>query len=150
MNYYRSVSRKVRTALSISPGDWGILFKSWVLLLWFDLLLKSLPFPRVLAIASSHSVQEPPDQAWAIIRRCQRMVQLTSRMHLYKMECLRQALALKKILGGRGIDTELRFGVRKTSEIFLAHAWLEYEGISIELSNSRITFDQLSTLKERS
>ena len=94
--------------------------------------------------------EPPPDQAWEIIRRYQRLVILAARNHLYRMECLRQALTLKKLLGGQGIVTELRFGIRKEAKQLLAHAWLEYEGHSIELShNGNDHFEPLTILKDR-
>jgi hypothetical protein len=91
----------------------------------------------------------PSGQAWEIIRRHQRFVLLAARYHLTRRGCLRQALALKWMLGAQGIPTELRFGARKTEEQFLAHAWLEYEGRSIELTHGSESFKPLKTLEHQ-
>jgi hypothetical protein len=153
MDYYRSARRKIRTALTLSHGDLGIFIKAWFWLLVIDLLLRSLPFPRVQQfVASQIKVRGaiPSGQAWETIRRNQRLVILAARNHLYRMECLRQALTLKGMLGAQGIPTELRFGARKTEEGFLAHAWLEYERQSIELAqNGKERFEPLKTLEDR-
>ena len=152
MGYCRSLNRKIRTALTLSRGDWGVLVKAWIWLLYIDLLLRSRPFPRVREfVANQPKVlpEPPPSQAWAIIRRYQRFVTLAARNHLYPMECLRQALTLKKMLVGQGVATELRFGVRKEAKHLLAHAWLEYEGQSIELTHGNEHFETLTTLEDR-
>jgi hypothetical protein len=152
MDYYRSASHKIRTALTLSSGDWGIFIKAWVWLLVVDLLLRSRPYPRVQQfVGNRYQVRQaiPSGQAWEIIRRHQRLVLLAARYHLTRMGCLRQALALKWMLGAQGIPTELRFGARKTEEQFLAHAWLEYEGRSIELTNGSESFKPLKTLEQR-
>jgi hypothetical protein len=42
--------------------------------------------------------------------------------------CLPQALAVHAVLRRRGLDPELRIGVRKADERFEAHAWVELAG----------------------
>lgn len=42
--------------------------------------------------------------------------------------CLARSLTLWLLLKNSGIDTDLRFGMKKKNELLLAHAWLEYEG----------------------
>jgi Transglutaminase-like superfamily len=139
MDYYRSAIHKVKTALSLSRGDWAVFIHAWSQLLLVDLLLRSRPYKQALKYVDDqgkpqmHSISSA--QAWEIIRRDQRLVILASRYHLYKMECLRQALTLKGLLGAQGLHTEICFGVKKTETEFLAHAWLEYEDQTIELSD---------------
>ncbi len=150
MGYYRSLSHKIQTALSFHLSDWSILLRAWVWLLRVDLLLRTRPFARVQVTMERWSKPRralPPEQAWEQIRRYQRFVILAARLHLYPMRCLRQSLALQVMLGGQGIATTLRIGVRKEAEQFWAHAWLEYEGQSIELSNSYETFKPLAPLE---
>ena len=153
MDYYRSLNHKIHTALTLSRGDWGILVKAWIWLWYIDLFLRSQPFPRVQQfVANQHKVQQEilPDKAWEIIQHNQRFVTLAARNHVYHMGCLRQALTLKTFLGEQGIGTRLRFGVRKETDQLLAHAWLEYEGQSIELSHDgKEHFQPLRTLEDR-
>ena len=152
MDYYRSALHKVRTALGLSAGDWNIFILAWAGLLVTDLLLRSRPFPRVQVWVDSKYKARPTiasEQAWEIIRRKQRLVQLAARYSLYRMECLRQALVLQALLGADGLRSELRFGARKTGEGLLAHAWLEYAGQSIELNHAREAYQPLRPLKKQ-
>ena len=152
MDYYRSALHKIRTALGLSAGEWAIFIQAWAGLLLIDLCLRSRPFPRVQKWVDSRYKARPAipsGQPWEIIRRHQRLVELAARYSLYRMECLRQALILQARLGAAGLRTEIRFGARKTGEQFLAHAWLEYEGQSIELSNTYENYQPLKTLEER-
>lgn len=48
---------------------------------------------------------------------------------LYRANCLQRSFVLWWLLRRRGIDTQLRIGVRKRGARFEAHAWLEYDGI---------------------
>jgi hypothetical protein len=45
--------------------------------------------------------------------------------------CLARSLTLWALLRRRGIETELRVGYRKRDGGIEGHAWLEYEGVSI-------------------
>ncbi len=45
--------------------------------------------------------------------------------------CLARSLTLWTLLRRRGVETELRVGYRKRDEKIEGHAWLEYEGVSI-------------------
>jgi hypothetical protein len=152
MDYYRSLSHKLHTALGLERREWGIFIQAWFWLLGFDLLLRTRPYPRVQQWVDGKGKEQqavPSVQAWEIIRRSQRFVLLAARYHLYRMTCLRQALTLKRMLGVKGIPTELRFGARKTGGQFLAHAWLEYEGQSIELTHTSESFKALKPLGQQ-
>jgi hypothetical protein len=152
MDYYRSARRKVRTALTLSHGDQGIFIKAWVWLLYIDLLLCSRPYPRVqLFVEKQYKARQviSSAQSWGVIRRDQRLVLLAARNHLYWMGCLRQALTLKGLLGAQGIATELRLGVRKEPNQLFAHAWLEFEGRSIELTHGSEPFKPLKPLEDK-
>jgi hypothetical protein len=45
--------------------------------------------------------------------------------------CLEESLALWWLLGRQGITCDLRVGVRKQSERFEAHAWVEHNSIAL-------------------
>jgi hypothetical protein len=153
MNYYRSAIRKLHTALTLSRADWEIFIKAWFWLAYIDVLLRSRPYMRVLQLVES----QPPKkqvtdsaQAWNIILHNQRFVRLAAQYHFHWMGCLRQALTLKKFLAAQGIPTELRFGVRKGTDQFLAHAWLEFERQSIDfVQYGKEPFIPLAALQDR-
>lgn len=45
--------------------------------------------------------------------------------------CLEQSLALWYLLQKQNVPASLRIGVRKTTEKFEAHAWVEHEGLAL-------------------
>jgi len=153
MGLYTLISRKIRTALTLSIGDWWILWQAWILLLVFDLRLRRLPFKQVQRLAANeqetHATQA--DGADETIRctqptigRMQHLVGIAARHHLYPMTCLRQSLALQWLLGRQGITTDLRIGVRKDEDKLNAHAWLEYAGQRIDVQQDEHSFAPLA------
>jgi hypothetical protein len=52
-----------------------------------------------------------------------------SRFSPWPANCLQQSLTLGWLLRRRGIDSQLRIGVRKQGGRFEAHAWVEHEGV---------------------
>ena len=54
------------------------------------------------------------------------MVSIAARYGLFRATCLRQALLVFWLLRRRGIQTDLRIGVRREGESIFAHAWLNY------------------------
>ena len=119
---------------SISLSDMGDLVSAWFLLLFVDVGLRLFSFQRVQRMLRSNRLAMPSDDSEKtsqIIQRQRWVVNLASHYHLIKMTCLRRALTLQKMLDGRGIQSELRFGVRKETDKLEAHAWLEREGVVI-------------------
>jgi hypothetical protein len=57
-----------------------------------------------------------------------RMVGAAERRSPGKFTCLEESLVLWYLLRWQGIAARLRIGVRKISEKFEAHAWVEYNG----------------------
>jgi hypothetical protein len=60
-----------------------------------------------------------------------RMVRAAVRHGIGHPTCLEESIALWWLLGRQGITTELRIGVRKESEKFEAHAWVERDGVPL-------------------
>jgi len=80
-----------------------------------------------------------------------RMVRAAVRHSLVHPTCLEESLALWWLLKRQHIACDLRIGVRKDSEKFEAHAWVEREGMALNEPESLHThyaaFDSaLSTL----
>jgi hypothetical protein len=56
-------------------------------------------------------------------------VSIAGRRSLWRTTCLRQALLLEALLARRGVESELRIGVRNSAATgFGAHAWVERAG----------------------
>src|SRR5262249_3305256 len=108
----------------------GLLF--WLLVA--DLALRALPYRRAAALLATR-VRRPrrgsglsEGQALALASQ----VDAAARYHLYPMQCLRCALVLRRLLARRGAAAEIRFGVRKEGGRLIAHAWVEWNGRSLD------------------
>jgi hypothetical protein len=60
-----------------------------------------------------------------------RMVRAAVRHSVAHPTCLQESLVLWWLLGRQGIPCDLRVGVRKDSEKFEAHAWVERDGVAL-------------------
>jgi hypothetical protein len=132
-----SIWGKLGAAAALPAGDWLILIEAWALLPVVDVMLRRRPFPLVQAWAGRRSrrpgVMKKGGQGEGI-RRAERMrylVDAAANNHLYRLTCLRRALVLQRLLGQRGIGSELRFGVQKSETGLEAHAWVEVEGQAV-------------------
>jgi hypothetical protein len=64
-------------------------------------------------------------------RAAARLVDAAARRGVYRATCLPRSLVLWCLLRRRGIDADLRIGVRKEDGQFQAHAWVEYRGVAL-------------------
>jgi len=80
------------------------------------------------------------------IRGICRMVGAAQRRSPGRFTCLEESLVLWYLLRRQGIAARLRIGVRKISEKFEAHAWVEYNGEALnepeQLHRHYAAFDQ--------
>ena len=60
-----------------------------------------------------------------------RMVRAAVRHGLGHPSCLEESLTLWWMLARQGISSEVRIGVRKQTENFEAHAWVERDGVAL-------------------
>ncbi|HXU43968.1 MAG TPA: lasso peptide biosynthesis B2 protein [Thermoanaerobaculia bacterium] len=94
-------------------------------LLRIDLGLRTVGFARLTRALDK---RRPSAREAARAEDWIRAVDVAGRHHLYPMRCLPRALALRHLLAEQGIETDLRFGVRKEGAELAAHAWLEIDG----------------------
>ena len=105
-----------------------VLLQAAILLPVIGLMLRLVGYDRVYSTLLHRSVKNgaPPNgispEAVAL------MVAVVVRRHLYKGKCLQQSLTLWYLLRRRGLDPELRIGVRKAGDQLEAHAWVQYQG----------------------
>jgi hypothetical protein len=63
-------------------------------------------------------------------------------MHLFQRNfpylgrCLARSLTAWFLLKKKGIETELKFGMKKENGELLAHAWIEYEGVPLRTDST--------------
>jgi len=97
------------------------------------LILVVVPFRRLYPIMA-RAASVPRGSRWnqetaaAMAHTVARMVDMASRNSLGQPTCLHRSLVVWWLLRRRGLESELRFGVRKRGEVFEAHAWVEHAG----------------------
>lgn len=64
-----------------------------------------------------------------------RLVAIASYKGLIRANCLQRSLCVWFLLLHRGIDSDIRIGVRKAGQALAAHAWVEHIGIPLGESN---------------
>ena len=123
--------RRLRRLLSLSPRQWaGLVQAYWLLLrarLWSLIHRDALGLP-IAALGSS--LQHPPltPVQQRVVAEGVRLVDIASRYPFRWALCLPRSLALLWWLKARGIQADLRIGVRKEGQELIAHAWVEYQG----------------------
>jgi hypothetical protein len=120
------MKRRIQALLTLPPIDLWVLAQAWTLLAVVDVGLRLLPLRRVQRMLAPGAREA--SRAQVSCEQLQRLVRAAADHHLYPMHCLQRSLVLQRLLSRRGIETELRFGVRKEGEQLHAHAWLERGG----------------------
>ncbi len=113
------------------PATWALLVEAWLGLLLSDLRLRLGRQGGLQAGGRSSALQPPLPPELERARQLDRLVRAAARLFWPPMTCLRRALALRGMLARRGLQAELRIGVRKTADGLHAHAWLELGGVPL-------------------
>ena len=122
----------IKQFIGLGAAEKRTFVRAWLLLLAVDLGL------RVTSLAKVHgwlgrglppqvAPPEPRALAWMVWRQ----VDAAARHHLVPMSCLRQSLALQRLLAERGLLVGVYIGARKEQGRLYAHAWIEVEGEAI-------------------
>ena len=86
--------------------------------------------------AARSTEQETPD--WEFIRHRAAAVSRASRYPFRWAHCLQRSLALREWLAADGVPSEVRYGMRRDGEAYLAHAWLICAGHVVNDSERNI------------
>jgi hypothetical protein len=133
MDWWKFMTAKWQKLRHLSWRQRWILVQSLALLPLIALGMRLLGFKRIQTLVSSFVTAARPgieDQA-AVISRARgvaKLVGAAARNGLYRATCLPQSLTLWWLLRRRGIDSQLRIGVRKVAGELEAHAWVEFQG----------------------
>ncbi|MBI3665495.1 MAG: lasso peptide biosynthesis B2 protein [Acidobacteria bacterium] len=127
---FRRWSHYLQRAGELSLADWRCVGRAILTLLAVYIGLRIVPFDRLQRWATSVRTGAPEDggATGEAIRRTAWLVDVAANHHVVPMRCLARSLALAWMLARRGISTQVKLGVRKDGEQFLAHAWLEWRG----------------------
>jgi len=123
----------LRRLLALSSAERRIYLESAVLMTLAAAGLRLFGLRRVYRWVSRHgprrkSAQSAPDAAFA--RLAETGVRRAARPLPYAT-CLPQSLTLWWLLERRGVQCDLRLGVRKEGGDLMAHAWVEVEGVAL-------------------
>src|SRR5687767_12643808 len=126
----------------LSWRERGLLFQSVMLLPVIHAGLLLLGFYRLRRVMEKLIPLKPihtPVSETEILQRGReiaRIVSIAAQHGLYKGTCLRRSLLVCWFLRRKGIQSEIRFGVRMFNRKLEAHAWVEYNGVVVNDSAS--------------
>lgn len=130
--------RRLEQWLALAPWERRLLVGILLLLPTIGGALRVMGFNRTRALLERCASSTPspgatggPPGAQETARRTARLVAIAASRGAYRATCLRQSLALWWLLKRRGINTQLRIGVRKEGGALQAHAWVEHEGVPL-------------------
>ena len=112
-------------ARELSLLDWLAFLEAWWVLLVFHWRVRWVSYERLIQTVDA-GLKQTSGQL-SVAQGLNRLVGWASRFHLLRMTCLVQSLALRWMLGRRGIASELKIGAVKTQAGIHAHAWVEVE-----------------------
>jgi Transglutaminase-like superfamily len=132
MGFYRSLRRKTETWQSLSQSDRALLMNALFLLPIVATSLKAVGLRRTQLWLAGNPLATTPssrEQTRANVRRAAQMVAAACRQLPIRSRCLPRTIVLWSLLRRRGINADVRIGVRCDAQgKFQAHAWLEWNG----------------------
>jgi hypothetical protein len=85
---------------------------------------------------SSRAGSRPADSGdFAAAQDLANLASIAGRHGAIKATCLRQSLLVYWLLRRRGLDPDIKLGVRKHDGVFDAHAWVELDGVALAQSD---------------
>lgn len=131
-----------RKLKELSGSELMVLIQGLLFLPLVALGIKCFGFRRFYGAIANYTPRKDQVQGKEGVKQARaiaKLVEIASRYGLYKPNCLQKSLLLWWFLRQRGIESELRIGVRKKAELLEAHAWVEYQGWIL---NDRSDVDQ--------
>jgi hypothetical protein len=132
MGFYKLLRRKAETWHGLSKSDRALVINAVFLLPIVATSLKTVGLQRTQSWLTRNSLGPmvpPTKQTRANVRRTAQMVAVACRRHPLRSNCLPRTIVLWSLLRRRGIDADVRIGVRRDTEgAVKAHAWLEWNG----------------------
>ncbi len=131
------MEHRARPKRNLRPADLGTFLTAWWMMLFIDVSLRLFPYHRVSQWTRAVSIQRQKKHSLGtqeVISRICWVASAARRRHALRITCLRYTLTLQWLLARAGIPAQVKFGVRKSDGQFQAHAWLEYQGAPIGIS----------------
>jgi hypothetical protein len=128
--------RKLRRFWVMSPDDRRLLLASAVMVPVVTATLRGVRIHTVFGglrwLADRLPRPVAPDAPEVVVRRAGVLLGLAARNGLHEGTCLSRSATLWWLLRRRGIDVDLRIGVRKDDDRLDAHAWIEWNDVVID------------------
>jgi transglutaminase superfamily protein len=144
-----SLSRALRTLLSISWADRGLLVEATLRLAAARIALLVLPFrfvsPR-LGAPMQETGQDDADRL--LLHRVAWAIGAVSRRAPWRCKCLEQGIAAKMMLRRRRLPNTLYLGVARGAQQLEAHAWLRSGTVYVTGGAERERFAVVSTFAD--
>lgn len=120
-------TERLRRAAALGPRDWLLIAEAWIELARAGILLRidSARAVRGALATRPHTGAEEHDLPPQLLE----MFLVAARFHVFHLNCLPKALALKKMLERRRFVPTLRIGARKEGGKLLGHAWIEIDDV---------------------
>ncbi len=113
----------------LTAAEWVLLAEAWATVALVEAARRTVSFQRLTRFADS---RRRPGRAegWTLerLRRVAWLVDVAANRQPVTIQCLTRSLALAWMLYRRGVDVELRLGVRRPGDQLEAHCWLEWRG----------------------
>jgi hypothetical protein len=124
---------RMRRLATMGPADIALVVRASLLLVRMRVALWVLPWRRVLALLPTSLPEKRgpyPFFGTREVERLERSVRAASRI-VPRSTCLTQALALTHLLSRSGHAATVRIGVTNAGGRFIAHAWVECDGVPL-------------------
>lgn len=118
--------------IELPRSEQWLLVQALVALPLMGLGLRLLGLRRLRTLLSHRPLTKqwaaPEERIFTVAQAQARLVQVAARHGLYRPTCLPQSLAIWWLLRCRGIEANLRIGVKPIDNGLEAHAWVELQG----------------------
>lgn len=138
---------KIRKFRELSGADklalaslWWLLFCAAGLLRWGSLRATQRWLRRLAPPRAAGEID--PDR----VKRLSDLASVAGRHHLRPMRCLERSLAVQALLSRHGELAELRIGVQRDGGRLVAHAWLVWQGQSLDAFHGLEGFEVLESV----
>lgn len=121
---------KIRKFAELPNSHKRLLAKIGIVVPLVELGIRTLGFKRTFRTLKLFAKDNkfPDENIDLTINHHRNFLYIFARQFPFFGNCLARALTLWIMLKNRGIDTDLRFGMKKENQKLLAHAWVEYLG----------------------
>ena len=131
--------RKIKTFFKIDFKSKIMFVKAFILCGFYRFIILNVSFSKVkklLGEKGKESEFEIDIDNYKIVKEVGFIVKLASSHTPWESKCLVQAMTAQKILNDKGIKTTLYLGVAKERNNMVAHSWLRYGQILLQVETA--------------